>query len=85
MQDDPKIISSRLSGPVTRDGMTVDVQIYRLEGGGEWSLEVVDAEGASTVWDEQFPSDQEAHAEFLRTIKEEGMSTFLRDPSGKPN
>ena len=83
MHDDPKIVTSPLSGHVTRDGLTVDVQIYRMEGTSQWSLEVVDGEGASTVWDDLFPSDQDAYDEFLRTIKEEGISPFLRDPSEK--
>lgn len=46
---DPNIVTSGLSGPVTRDGVTVDVQIYRLEHEPGWTLEVVNARGTSTV------------------------------------
>ena len=38
---------SLLCGDVTRDGLTVRVQIYRIAGRGEgWSLEVVDHQDA---------------------------------------
>jgi hypothetical protein len=41
--DDYEIEHSPLSGRVTRDGITVSVEIYRLRNGSEgWSLEVVD-------------------------------------------
>jgi hypothetical protein len=32
---------------------------------------------SSVVWDEQFSSDEEAYAEFNRTVADEGMQTFL--------
>jgi hypothetical protein len=37
----------------------------------------VNAAGASVVWDEQFSSDEEAYAEFKRTVADEGMQIFL--------
>jgi hypothetical protein len=41
---------SPLSGKVTRDGVTVSVEIYPLAEGEEgWSLEVVHHDGGSTV------------------------------------
>jgi len=74
----PNIISSGLSGFVSQDGVTVDVQIYRLEREpAEWSLEVVNDAGTSTVWDDTFATDQLAYDEFRRTVVEEGMKTFL--------
>ena len=33
--------------------------------------------GSSIVWDDLFSSDQDALAEFERTVAEEGISTFL--------
>jgi len=66
---DPKIISSPPSGPYSEGGLTVDVQIYRLED-TKWTLEVVDSAGTSTVWDD---TDELAHAEFRRCIAEEGV------------
>ena len=52
---DPRIITSPLSGPFTEGDTTVDVQIDRLEN-TKWTLEVIDGEGTSTVWDDQFDS-----------------------------
>ena len=77
---DPNIVYSSLSRRVTRDGITVKVEIV-LEGETEWSLEVVNAKNTSIVWDELFPTDEDAYAEFERTVAEEGMRTFL--DSGK--
>ena len=52
--------------------MTVDVQIYRLEN-SKWTLEVIDSEGTSTVWDDPFDTAEAALAEFRRCIAEEGI------------
>jgi hypothetical protein len=69
---DPKIINSPLSGPYSEGGLTIDVQIYRLEN-TKWSLEVIDSAGTSTVWDDQYDTDEAAKAEFNRCIAEEGI------------
>jgi hypothetical protein len=73
----PKIEYSKLGRPVDRDGLRVDVQIYRLlDRHDGWSLEVVDHEGASTVWDETFQSDSDAFAAFEEAVAAEGIRTF---------
>jgi hypothetical protein len=74
---DPKIVKSGLSRTVKKDGVTVEVSIIRLEHETEWSLEVVNSAGTSIVWDDLFASDDEAFAQFERTIAEEGIRTFL--------
>jgi hypothetical protein len=51
---DPNIVNSGLSRKVTRDGVTVEVSIIRLEHENEWSLEVVNSANTSIVWDELF-------------------------------
>ncbi len=79
IDDDIKIEASPLSKTLKRDGIEVDILIYRIEGSDEgWSLEVVDSEGTSTVWDELFETDQAALDEVIRTIGEEGISSLLR-------
>lgn len=75
---DQKLITSPLSGPFTEGDMTVDVQIYRLED-TQWSLEVVDGEGTSTVWDDQFETAADAKAEFLRSIAEDQLRRSVCD------
>ena len=76
-QCEPKLVHSALSGTVTKDGVTVQVSIVRLEDEPGWSLEVVNSSYTSIVWDDLFLSDEEAYAEFQRTIAEEGIETFL--------
>ena len=77
IEQDPKIVTSRLSRIVKQDGVTVEVSIIRLEHETEWSLEVVNDKNTSIVWDDLFASDDEAYAEFERTVAEEGMQAFL--------
>jgi hypothetical protein len=73
---DPNIVISGLSGEFTKDGMTVEVHILRLEQGATWTLEVVNSSGTSIVWDDPFACDEQAYAEFQRTVAEEGMKAF---------
>jgi hypothetical protein len=76
-QREPNLVHSGLSRMVTKDGVNVEVSIVRLENETSWSLEVVNSSGTSIVWDDLFPSDEEAYAEFERTVAEEGIRTFL--------
>ena len=83
MQEEFEIEDSKLSQKVSRDGMTVEVLIYRGKDDSGWMLEVVDQEGGSTVWDDLFPTDEEALAEAINTIETEGIACFLRDPANR--
>ena len=76
-QREPNLVYSSLSRTVTKDGVTVEVSIVRLENETRWSMDVVDPSGGSTVWNDQFSSDEEAYAEFERTVAEERIRTFL--------
>lgn len=83
IDEGPEIEESPLSGEVTRDGITVRVEIYRLvEGDRSWTLEVVDHEGNSTVWDDRFATDKDAYAKFYRTLEVEGIRSFLEKQPG---
>ena len=73
----PKLVHSGLSGIVSKDDITVEVFIYRLENEPKWSLEVVNDAGTSIVWDDLYDSDDDAYAEFQQTVEEEGMRAFL--------
>ena len=82
--EDPELEQSPLSGDVTRDGITVRVEIYRLADTDDaWFLEIVDHDGASTVWEEQFVTDIEAYAEFRRALESEGIRSFAERPPGR--
>ena len=73
-----KLVLSELSQTVSRDGTFVEIEIYRLEDGDAWTLEVVDETNASTVWDNTYPTEQAALDEALRVINEEGIRSFMK-------
>ncbi len=83
--DDPKIIVSPLSRRYSSDGTTVSVEIYRLEGSQGWSLELVDADSNSTVWEDTFPTDQAAFDVFLLGVKTVGLSKLLEPDDDEPS
>ena len=75
---DVEIELSPLSGEVTRDGVTVRVEIFQIRGARDgWSLEVIDHEMGSTVWNRNFSTEQDAYREFYRTLERDGIRTFL--------
>ena len=57
----------------------MDIEIYEGDS-GKWILEVVDKYGNSTVWDEQFSSDQAALDEAMKVIREEGIESLVGSP-----
>lgn len=79
MSEDPEIITSSYNGRFSRDGITVEISICRLEH-TKWSLEVVDEDNNSIVWDGEFETDDEAYREFMRSVETEGLDGILRDP-----
>ena len=84
--NDLKLEYSPLCGNITRDGLTVRVQIYRIAGRGDgWSLEVVDHTDASTVWGETFATDRDAYGEFFKTLETEGIRLFSEEATGRLN
>ncbi|NIA52681.1 UPF0149 family protein [Massilia sp. TW-1] len=81
IDDDIPLIYSPLNGTVSRNGRSVEVEIYRAEN-EEWILEVVDEHGNSTVWEGLFSTDQAALDEALRTIDEQGIDAVIGPPPG---
>lgn len=79
IDDDTPLIYSALNRTITRDGSSVEVEIYRAET-EHWILEVVDAHGNSTVWDDLFPTDQLALDEVVRTVDEQGIDVLIGAP-----
>lgn len=73
---DPNIVDSSMSRKIVEDGITFDVQIYKIEGTNEWSLDVVTPDGTSVVWDDLFADDEVAFEEAVNTIRSEGALAF---------
>jgi hypothetical protein len=73
---DPNLINSGLSQQISVEGHELRIEIVRLEHETQWSLEVVDEDGTSTVWDDLFDTDQSALDAAFEVIREEGLSAF---------
>ena len=73
---DPNLVHSGLSQRITVEGHEFSIEIYSLEHEVAWSLEVVDDEGTSTVWDDLFDTDQAALDEVLKAVEKEGRGAF---------
>lgn len=80
MENAYELQKSPLCQRLTRDGKTVEVEIYRGPD-SDWLLEVVDEFGNSTVWDDQFPTDKAAFQELEATLKEEGIGSLIGPPT----
>jgi len=81
MNEEHELIISPLCQEVTAGGEAVQVEIYRNLDDKRWILEVVDEYGNSTVWDEEFETDNDAFKEALKTIETEGIRSLIGSPS----
>ena len=68
---------SPLSGSFTRDGETVDVEIYRFADTQDpWQLAVVHISSGSTEWQEHFATEQDAYRAFAEAVERDGIASF---------
>ena len=81
VEREPNLIISSASQRIIEDGIPFKVDIYKLEGGDGWSLEVVTEDGTSIVWDDLFDDDRAAFDEAVATIRKEGAATFANGGS----
>ncbi len=80
MQDrDPNIVISDRSQTFTKDGITVEVRIYRLEDDPKWTLKVVNEDGTSIVWTNLFDSDEDALDAFEKDAEEDWIESYHDD------
>lgn len=77
MEDDCDFDHSQLSGQFKRNGITVEVEIYRIAGTNDpWRLEVVHEHGGCTRWYTHFATEREAYQAFLAVVETDGISFF---------
>ena len=81
MTEEYKLTMSPLCQTFEKDGKAVKIEIYNGDEGG-WVLEVEDQFGNSTVWDDEFDTDQEALEEAINTINTEGIDSLIGSPTG---
>jgi hypothetical protein len=79
MEDEPVLVDSGLSQDIEVDGYTFEINIYRLEGEAGWTLEVVDEDNTSHVWDNTFTSGFAALVEAQKAIRTVGAEVFMYD------
>lgn len=84
IDEEPELIESRLSRTFTWHGYVMQIHIYQLAGDPDWTLEVVNEEGTSIVWDDRFTTDRSAFEAFQKTLDTEGIEAFLDDPNVLP-
>ena len=77
-EDEPNIVTSGKSQKIMVDGVRFNIEIYRLETDTSWTLEVVDPENTSHVWDDPFASDNDARNAAIEAIESEGAIAFMR-------
>jgi hypothetical protein len=71
------LIRSPLCQSFTEGKVTVAVEIYRYDGIDGWALEVIDADGGSTVWQDVFATDAAAMAEFTEGVELLGLAKLI--------
>ena len=81
MNEEHEVKMSPLCQMVTREGKTVQIDIFE-DGEGGWLLEVIDEYNNSTVWDDPFKTDESALNEALETIEMEGIASLIGPGTG---
>lgn len=81
MEREPNLVISSASQHIVEDGVPFKVDIYKIEGGDGWTLEVVTEDGTSIVWDDRFDDDRAAFDVALNTIRCEGAVAFVKGGS----
>lgn len=77
MNEEPVLITSGLSQTLEVEGVLFEINIFRLEEELRWTLEVVDEESSSHVWEETFASDFAALIEAQRALRTLGPEAFI--------
>ena len=79
MDDEPVLVDSRLSREIEVDGYIFKINIFRLAHETTWTLEVVDEDNTSHVWDDTFASDMSALVEAQKELRSMGAKAFMAD------
>ena len=80
MTQESSLIYSPLQQTVQENGRSAEIHIYRSLD-SLWILEVVDDRNNSTVWEQEFESDQQALETALREIRAVGLAAFCDQPA----
>lgn len=72
------LVTSRKSQRVLVDDYPFSLEIYRLENDSARTLEVIEHEGTSHAWEEQFQSDTIACDTAVVAVESEGAVVLMR-------
>lgn len=78
MTDEVELIYSPLTQIYEAGGHRLQIQIYRVPG-TQWTLEVVDENGTSTVWSELFDTEKSALECAFLDIEKNGVAQFVAE------
>jgi hypothetical protein len=81
LEREPHLVFFSASQRIVEDGVPFKVDIYKLEGGDGWSLEVVTEDGTSIVLDDLFEDKRAAFEEAISAIRTEGTVAFANGGS----
>jgi hypothetical protein len=73
-----KFPESEISKEIEKNGLKVKIEVYR-DDNDDWTLEIVDEQWNSTIWDEVFSNAEEALKAGISAIEEEGIKAFIGD------
>ena len=76
MVDEFEPRESELSRSYREGDTTVHIDIYE-DGEGGWLLEILDEYNNSTVWEDNFETEEQALEEALEALAEEGIEAFV--------
>ena len=83
MNDEQDLICSPLQQSYRAEDQQVEIHIYRMPDTA-WTLEIVDENYNSTVWDDTFETDEAALAIALQELREDGIAAFIAGSPGEP-
>lgn len=76
-ENETNLVLSATNRAILVDGYRFEIEIYRLDNQDCWTLDVIDIDGASYVWDDKFASEEEALAVAIDVLHAEGALAFM--------
>lgn len=77
-ETEARLITSRRTQSAVIDRHHFIIEIYRYENQENWTLEVVDPDGTSHLWEQRFSEDEIALETAFREIGTAGAEAFMR-------
>jgi len=76
MFENVELVYSPLNRVIAKDGLEIEICIYKGASDSSWCVEVIDHFENSTGWNDEFATDQDAFDEVFATISSRWYSFF---------